>query len=282
MVPGEQLNWTVPESLVPLLDSNTTSKVFFGGKALNQIVKSAHKPSIWLVEGGAQMAGGDLFRHVVTGLKGDDSENVGVANPPEFFHEMFLALFRPTPTLRTLVEHQMQQLDLWPNQFVTAHIRAKYPGEPYRETWNVTLLQRTVTNAVDCASSLVSSATHLPVYVAADTLVSLEAAQEYGRYSTPYRVVSHLDVPKSDENSNASDIQVLPLQDPPHLNFAKEEDPSAFFSIFADLFIMSQSRCVSFGAGGFGRFGSLVSFNATCRIAHSTRGRLNNCTAVGG
>lgn len=281
MVPGEQFNWTVPDSLVPLLDSNKTSKVFFGGKAANQnIVKSAHNPSIWVVEGAAQQAREDLFRNMVSGLQGTSGQ--AIANPPDFFHDKFLALFRPVPALHALVEHEMQELDLWPNQFVTAHIRAKYPGEPYRETWNVTLLQRTVENAIDCASSLVSGK-GLPVYVASDTLVSLQAAQAYGKSSTPYRVVSHLDVPTSDESSSNFQVQKkLPHQDPPHLNFAKEEDPSAFFSIFADLFIMSQSRCVAVGAGGFGRFGSLVSFNATCHIAHSTKGKLNSCTSVGG
>ena len=275
LVPSDALNWTVPDTLALLLDSNVTSKVVFGAKALNQIVRAAHNPNHWLVEGAAQMAGGDLFRRIATELSQDEP----FVDPPDFFHEMFLVLFRPAPNLYKLVEHQMRLLDLWPNEFVTAHIRAKYPGEPYRETWNQTLLQRTVTNAVDCAASLAPTVP-MPIYVASDTLLSLQAAQAYGKHFTPYRVVSHLDVPPEDLQSQ--DVQLLPHQDPPHLNFAKEEDPSAFFSIFADLFIMSQSRCVAFGAGGFGRFGSLVSFNASCRVAHSTRGKLNNCTARDG
>ncbi len=255
MVPGDQLNWTVPDMVVPLMDGNV-SKASFGAQALLQTVRAARNPGIWLVEGAAQMAGGNLFVKVASEM--DDA----VKPASTFFHEMFLALFRPAPALLPLVEHQMQVLNLRPNQFVTAHIRAKYPGEPYRETWNLTLLERTVTNAIDCASSLAQS---LPVYVASDTLVTLQAAQHY---PSKTRVVSHLD-------ANA-----LPHQDPPHLNFAKEDDPSAFFSIFVDLFIMSQSRCVAFGAGGFGRFGSLVSFNTSCQVTHSTRGKWKNCSVV--
>jgi hypothetical protein len=64
------------------------------------------------------------------------------------------------------------------------------------------------------------------------------------------------------------------------LNFAKKEDPSAFFGIFVDLIVMSQSRCVSFGAGGFGRFGSLVSFNASCQIPHILKNRMQTCETI--
>lgn len=273
MTPGEAFNWTVPEGLAPLLDDkddNTTSRVAFGAKALPQIVRATHNPRHWLVEGAAQMAGGDLFQTVVESFA---TTNETFQAPQEFFHEMFLTLFRPAPALYKLVEHQMQALDIRPNQFVTAHIRAKYPGEPYRQTWNVTLLNRTVTNAIDCASSLASN---LPIYVASDTLLALQAAQAYGNNTTPVRVVSYLDVPT--RAAASSDVALVPHQDPPHLNFAQKDDPSAFYSIFADLFLMSQSRCVSFGAGGFGRFGSLISFNATCQIAHSSRGKRNQCT----
>jgi hypothetical protein len=53
--------------------------------------------------------------------------------------------------------------------------------------------------------------------------------------------------------------------DPPHLkNFAKLDDPSGFYGIFVDLFLMSYSYCFIYGAGGFRRFGALVSFHPHC------------------
>jgi hypothetical protein len=256
MVPY-QLNWTVPDTLASLLDGGDGTRV--AKKQFDMLVRVANDPLVWLVEGAAQVSGSGLFREVELALDASSP-----SDPSEFFHDMFLALFRPAPDLQHLVETQMQKLNLRSNQFVAAHIRAKYPGEPYRETWNVTLLRRIVANAVECASSLAPT---LPVYVAGDTLRALEIAQEYGRQHPSYQVVSQLDA------------DFFPRADPPHLNFASKENPAEFFSIFADLFIMSQSRCVAFGAGGFGRFGSLASFNSSCAVAYSRQGILNDCTA---
>ena len=271
-----QLNWTIPDTLAQLflLDDQTDgiTRTRELRKQFEKLVRVAKDPRVWLVEGVTQLSGGDgLFQQIFRELEGASSSSslTSPGHPSEFFHDMFLALFRPTPDLQRIVEIHMRTLNLRPNQFVTAHIRAKYPGEPYRETWNTTLLAISVIHAVDCASSL---APNLPVYVAGDTIRALEAAQEYGRHRTSsYPVVSLLD------------IDILPREDPPHLNFAARENPSDFFPIFSDLIIMSQSRCVAFGAGGFGRFGSLASFNSSCQVMHSGNGVLNDCTngAVG-
>ena len=272
-----QLNWTIPDALDQLLllnheaDSGGTKNGRTRSRKrrtqFEKLVRLAKDPRVWLVEGVVQLSGGDgLFEKVFQELGGASSSLTSPGRPSEFFHDMFLALFRPAPNLRRMVEMNMQILNLRPNQFVTAHIRAKYPGEPYRETWNTTILKISVIHALDCASSLAPT---LPVYVAGDAVRALEVAQDYGRHRTSsYPIVSLLD------------IDGLPREDPPHLNFATRENPSAFFSIFADLILMSQSRCVAFGAGGFGRFGSLASFNSSCQIAHSGHGVLNDCTTA--
>ena len=154
---------------------------------------------------------------------------------------------------------------------MVAHYRSKYPGEPYLESGkNGTILQAFCRNAIDCASSL---APGLPVYVAADTAASLLAAQTYSMVSK-HRIVSRLDA-SSNSSNNLS--MIAAAEDPPHLNFAQRDTPDAFYSIFVDLWIMAQSKCVAFGAGGFGRFGSLVSFNASCRMPHSKQGKMQSC-----
>ncbi len=252
MIPGTQFNWTVPDTLGSLLHGNATRKF---SADLWSIAAKAQDLSIWQVEGAAQKVADDLFEEQVKEL----DENVVPIHT--YFHELFLTMFRPAPAIQTLIDHEMKALELKPNEFVTAHIRAKYPGEPFRETRNVTQLQEIVTNAIECASSL---APQLPVYVASDTFQSLEIAEQFSN-SVP-RVVSHLTA-----NTTAQ-------QDPAHLNFAQDEDPSAFFSIFSDLFIMSQSRCVAFGVGGFGWLGSMASHNASCQVLHSKRGKLRNCS----
>jgi hypothetical protein len=278
ILPGPLMNWSVPSGLEALLHNATSSRVYFEGKQLQKFLTAAENPSIWLVEGNIQHTGGNVFRRLVYELQqSSSSSNSGnnedsiILDPPSFFHDMFLSLFTPAASIQAMVQQYMKILNLIPNQFVVAHYRAKYPKEPYRDTGNLTILEETVVNAVRCASSLTTAG--LPVYVASDTIEALRAAQHYANQNRQ-RIVSHLDVPR-----DGSATILLPAQDPPHLNFAKEEDASAFYSIFLDLFIMSQSRCVSFGAGGFGRFGSLASFNASCRTPHSIKGKRQRCSA---
>ena len=69
-------------------------------------------------------------------------------------------------------------------------------------------------------------------------------------------------------------------EDPPHLNFAQHDDGdvSAFYVIFVDLFLMSYANCVVYGAGGFGRMGSLVSYRPLCGMPFTVNhGVLQQC-----
>jgi hypothetical protein len=303
LLPGPFLNWSVPASLHTVLlkldnnnhnHNNQTNKtsssspraVYFDGLKLPKLVAATEDPTIWLVEGNVHVSGTNLYRKLASQLLQTttappqaqaSSSSLDYAS---FYHELFPSLFVPAKPIERLVQQLLNDHHLRPNQFVVAHYRSKYPGEPYVKTWNRTLLEETVVNAIHCASSL---APGLPIYVASDTVASLQAAQRYAASNSnnnnTLRVVSHSMGDGNSSNTSSSSISrwLLPAEDPPHLNFAQRDDPSAFYSIFVDLMIMSKSRCVSFGAGGFGRFGSLVSFNVSCRIPHSIKGKMQHC-----
>mmetsp|Transcript_3352 Transcript_3352/g.8083 ORF Transcript_3352/g.8083 Transcript_3352/m.8083 type:complete len:221 (+) Transcript_3352:131-793(+) len=175
------------------------------------------------------------------------------------------------------------------NRYVVAHHRAKYMGEPFREHNNRTALREATVHAVACAKSRVGISTEgasgrqvSAVYVASDAALVLEAARD--AYPNPDSTGSR---DGDDPNGNAvpvwtnldpqpyvrNDHSTAPTNhtilavDPPHLNFAHPETLSAFDTIFVDLFLMSYSNCVVYGAGGFGRWGSLVSFRPWCGTA---------------
>merc|ERR1711935_209826 len=80
------------------------------------------------------------------------------------------------------------------NRYAVAHYRAKYPGEPYRETQNRTILRETTIHAVECAKSRASGARLLKnprntsssttlakgvsaIYFVSDTALAVEAAR---------------------------------------------------------------------------------------------------------
>ncbi|CAJ1888196.1 unnamed protein product [Cylindrotheca closterium] len=250
-------NWTVPNTLASILDAErdangTYNQTTILSKKSQQLVSAVQNPSIWLVQGNLQFSGAALYESLAEEMMAKDEQesdtnaSTAVSDFTTLYHYFFHATFAPAPAIRSIVDELFQRLHLQPNQFVVIHIRAKYPGEVFRETGNLTALEEIVDNAICIASNnLISSNINvseaMPIYLAADAMPVLQAGMEHPN------VVSRL----SSSQQNAEE------NDPPHLNFAQKDEPSAFYSIFVDLIVMSQSRCVTFGAGGFGRFGSL-------------------------
>ena len=87
---------------------------------------------------------------------------------------------------------------------------------------------------------------------------------------------------ESNNNESSNELKtkhtISLAEDPPHLNFAERDDVSAFYVIFVDLFLMSYANCVVYGAGGFGRMGSLVSYRPPCGMPYTVNhGTLRHC-----
>lgn len=103
-------------------------------------------------------------------------------------------------------------------------------------------------NGINCASGLLPGA---PVYFAADAKFAVDVAREYGRQrSLP---VASLDFDES----------------PTHFDKDQEwprRKSSYYDDTFIDLYMLAQSRCVACSNGGYGTFGSLLSYNANCNI----------------
>jgi hypothetical protein len=57
----------------------------------------------------------------------------------------------------------------------------------------------------------------------------------------------------------------------------KSRPPSDFYSIFVDLYLMANGRCVTYGQGGFGQYALLLRYNATCEGRHIYRGKHQHC-----
>jgi len=306
LLPTATFNWTVPNNLQVLLDGSEPqvdgaqgdvatsthsstppqrSRSYDNGIKVKNLLKDNRDGSIWLVEGNVQSGGAAEFRQQIDlqtkhGILKDQPK--ADDNYLGFYHDMFHTVFHPSSHIEQMVVAYMTQLKLTPNEYTVAHYRSTYPGEPYRETKNVTILRDTMWNAINCGLQLNPG---YPVYAAADTVLALQMAETYNyteqrhaqRQSSnnaEVRVVSHL---HATQYLDSSKVTVLPREDPLHLNFAKPNDASGFYSIFLDIYVMANSRCVTFGAGGFGRFGSLLSFNASCRSVHSRQGVVQHC-----
>ena len=166
---------------------------------------------------------------------------------PQVFHELFRTFFTPVPRLQTLIDSKMKEHNLIPGEYAATHLRAMYGNRKWRDPNETIALS---VNGINCASSLYPGA---PVYFAADIKFAVEVAREYGRQR-------HLPVGSLDF-----------LENPIH--FDRDPDwrsrqASDYDDTFVDLFMLGQSRCVTHSNGGYGSFGSLLSYDASCNIRY--------------
>jgi hypothetical protein len=119
-------------------------------------------------------------------------------------------------------------------------------------------LAREAINAVNCASKLRPGG---PVYFASDSNKAVESVKTYAREGN-YAVVT-FDSPEALHLDKTEDWKSRP--------------PSDFYSIFVDLYLMANGRCVTYGQGGFGRYALLLGYNATCEGRHIYRGKHQHC-----
>jgi hypothetical protein len=85
-----------------------------------------------------------------------------------FYHDLVNASFQPSAAIEERLKGYIENIDggkddnkrlpelslptrLQPNGCMVAHYRAKHPGEPYRQTWNTTILEQRALHAVNCA-----------------------------------------------------------------------------------------------------------------------------------
>ena len=193
---------------------------------------------------------------------------------PEMIKDIFRVMFEPIPELAKRINSTMTQLGLVENQYITTHVRARYPAgyiikylnngrnqtfdkdgglvfEGKLKDYMVSI----VDNAVNCGHLL---DTNLKIFFVSDHNQATEFAiandnnNKFDNKEPPLRVVSM----KHEEE---------PLHmDGNHNQKAKTQD---FYSVFEDLLIMGGSKCVSHGIGSFGSFGAGLTGNR-CRAIH--------------
>lgn len=210
------------------------------------------------------------------------------------FRSVWNLLFTPSPAVAALITRHLQRLQLQPGQYAAAHTRTLYH-------FNLTGpdLQNTLENAVNCAAqlfadsnsnSISNSNTPTRILVASDSLVASQLAVVYGQG----RVVSQSTTTDVNSNNNVN-TNIITTQSQTPLHLDREADflqhheqrgvllqhqtalpASAYYNVFVDLYLLANSRCVTYDRGGFGKLGSLLSTNASCFVRHKT----NKCRLI--
>ena len=247
LLPNE-IDWTVPPWMERKIEGHEVPRVFkFGADRLFNLRKSDTLMTV--LEGRLQdiLGGAEYYEKVVS----DPNETYDTV-----YHHLFRALFRPIPPIQNMVQEKMTQDNLKSGEYSVAHYRAFYAIEDKKHQRRKAALTDLAINAVECASEFRPGG---PVYFASDSSFAVATVEKYGM-----------------ENNRS--ISVLKGPEPLHLDKEVSRPPSDFYSIFVDLLLMAEGRCVSYGQGGFGRFALLLSHNSTCTSRHIYKGIRANCS----
>lgn len=198
-----------------------------------------------------------------------------------------------TPAARTL---------LIEGEYSVAHYRAEYGREVARhpKLTEPAFLRRVAINALRCASELqqaplqspITSTTTdvIPIYFASDNILALETAREIAA-TLQYPIITFdrqekaplkLDdyyyyypssspiVNNTNNNSITTTTNAMANDNVTESTQGErtETQPSDYYSTFVDLIVAGSGKCVTYGRGGFGRFASLLSYNASCSFKH--------------
>lgn len=241
------LDWRTPDYLIPHIRNvqpNGNQK---------QIVKFAKRKRIPIQTTFYQSWNyGELYY--------DENLEPGEPDAKTVLRELWHIAFTPSPPVAVTIEDELQQMGIVPGEYVTAHIRALYAinKRDIKETKELTI------NAMNCASELRPGG---PFLVASDSPEATQTALEYGK----------------EKNVAVVSRSQAHHREPLHIGYYEVNatmgiEAADFYDTFVDIYLISMTRCVAFGKGGYGRWGLLMGYNQTCHHAHHGSKWAQQCT----
>ena len=167
----------------------------------------------------------------------------------DVFHKVWKILFRPSIPVATAIETQLQEMNLIPGAYVSAHLRALYN----KNDRDIGIIREWTENALNCASQLRPGR---PIFFASDSANASMIASVYAEMKGGI-IVTH-----------------TPNPNPPlHLDRCADwqtRQPYEFYDTFVDLYLLALGGCVTYNKGGYGHWSLLIGGNVSCSINQKT------------
>ena len=278
LMPTQYFNWSVPDyEEQELVKVSTTTREYFlqqkSNKATNvwgynkeskELLADA-KSDIMLLETKKQVDdGGQTFFKLLMNASGTND----IQDYLPIYPGLFRALFQPSPGVARLLENQMNILGLIPGQYTVAHYRSFY-AKTMDQVSNGEL-EKFASNAINCASNLQPGS---PIFFASD---SKYASDHVIKYAQTYNLPNIYSNKIIQDYYDSQNITINARKDPLHLEFASKGNKTwpveAYYDIFVDILVLGNSRCISYGKGGYGVFANMLSFDPYCMNTHTKRG----------
>jgi hypothetical protein len=242
------MNWTIPVWLDALLDYRSPIQkdtAISSSRRLVMVKDQTHDHGFHSYNQAARNAT----------IAGNNEEE---ADFDQVFRDAWNVLFTPAPPVQALIDHNMNELDLVPGQYVAVHVRSKYKVDKSND-------KRMMHNSINCASTMRPG---WPIYFAADSSNATKHAVQYAQIvknvSIAFRQSDveplHLDRGRSGGSSGDAIIKAS--------NGWRNNTASDFYDVFVDLYMLANSACSTTGIGGFGKWAARMSFNASCIVRH--------------
>lgn len=268
LLPNE-VNWSVPDWMVEKIETNNvTSHMRPHGTALMRMYKRERSTVLESLlqdfYGGSALyykIQAEIDNSTTLDRKEVQKQNMaGWSIYERIFHDLFRSLFQPSEAIAKLVRNKMQTANLTAGKYVSCHHRAFYAIEDKKHRRKARHLRKKALNAINCASIILPGA---PIYFASDSQESIRAVRHTAIKGHRPIVTTHEDTKEALHLDKAENWTAL--------------HPSEFYPTFVDLLIMANGRCTAYGAGGFGRFGALLSYDSSCIIKHNEKPKTTDC-----
>ncbi|KAL3908455.1 MAG: hypothetical protein SGILL_008472 [Bacillariaceae sp.] len=202
--------------------------------------------------------------------------NADLSHQPTFqqvFHDLWRVFYTPAPAIASKIEQQMSNLHLSPGSYIAMHLRLLYgkteltPGQ--MRGWTQRMIHCTLQHLVPAfhgnAQVLPSSSTKTtipPLLFVADSQESIRAAEEYAKQlGIPLVRRQH----SNDQNPLHLEKHV-PTEKVNNTNTHEATIIENLHDTFVDIYTIGMSRCVAYQNGGFGRWGSMMSYKSWCNF----------------
>lgn len=200
------------------------------------------------------------------------------------FGDIFRVMFEPVPPLAHSINMTMSKLGLFPNDYRSTHIRARYPtlslmklshkslgsdkegGFLFHQNLKLRNYAFGLSSlAIQCVSGATTTTNDGPIFLSTDS--NDTAALVFHHLSHTYKAPNVTGITRTNEPLHF-DIDSLETS---------HSSPQDFYSLFEDLLIMGGSSCVGFGEGSFGSLGAALIGN-TCFVYYKViQGQLHVC-----
>jgi hypothetical protein len=241
---GIDIDWTIPDWLDPQFDFETFPNGT--GNITRLVARTRSNKRVITKASNQNYDHGSIFYNWVKAKVELPFDRV--------YRAMWDVLFTPSAPVAALIDQNYKDLSLVPGEYVATHVRTLYMSD---KSSNLVMVH----TGINCATELKPG---WPIYFASDSSNASRSALTYGR------------------SKNATIVARIADTEPLHLDrgieFLKRTDSwknlssSAFYDVFVDLYLLANSRCVTHGKGGYGKWGSLLSYNSSCSKSHHKAG----------